>query len=110
MPIADPGIGIFVIILGLLLIVGGIVVAAVVYREGRVMKEKILPLLDALDMTGILPEGWESVVGLIPFILAFVRDILLRVFMYIDIVGLLGGAAISVVGVIVFLMGLFISS
>ena len=110
MPIADPGVGIFVIILGLLLIVGGIVVAAVVYREGRTMKEKIMPLLDLLDFGAILPEDWSGLINLGPLLMAFITDLLQRVFRYVDIVGLLGGAAISVVGVIVFLMGLFISS
>ena len=104
MPIADPALGLLVIILGILLIVGGIVVAAVVYREGREWKNKIMPLLDMLDLEVLVP----TLGGLAPVFGEFIKERLGRVFTYLDIVGLLGGAAISIVGILVLFMGICI--
>ena len=109
MPIVDPTLGLGVIILGLLLIVGGIVVAAVVYREGRKMKNLIMPLLDMMDLKVLLPE-LPALGAMGPMLIGFIKEVLSRVFTYVDIAGLLGGAAVSVVGVIVFLMGFAIMS
>ena len=109
MPIADPALGILVIIVGVVLIAGGIVVAAVVHREGRAMKNYIMPLLDMMDFEALLPADWGSLIRMGPLLIAAVKYLLLRVFTYIEIAGLLGGAGISVVGVIVFLMGLSIA-
>ena len=108
MPIADPTLGVLVIILGLLLFVGGIVVAAVVYREGRKLKNLIMPLLDMLDLEMLIPE-LPMLAALGPILMEFVKDLLKRVFNYVDIVGLLGGAAVSIVGILIFLMGLAIA-
>jgi hypothetical protein len=105
MPIADPALGLWVIILGILLIIGGIAVAAVVYREGREWKNKIMPLLDMLDLGLIVP----TLGGLAPMLLAFIKERLERVFIYVDVVGLLGGAAVSIVGIIVLIMGICIA-
>ena len=110
MPIVDPSLGLGVVILGLLLIAGGIVVAAVVYREGRKMKGQIMPLLDmmdGMDWSTLVPGGMAN---LMPMLMAFAKDMLGRMFNYLDIAGLLGGAAVSIVGVIVFFMGFAIMS
>ena len=108
MPITDPILGTLVIILGLLLFVGGIVVAAVVYREGRKLKNLIMPLLDMLDLESMIPE-LPMLAALGPMLMEFVKDLLKRVFNYVDIVGLLGGAAISIVGILIFFMGFAIA-
>jgi hypothetical protein len=107
MPIADPALGMIVLILGILLIIGGIVIAAVVYRESREWKKMIMPMFD-LDYTSMVPESMKGLRDMIPFMNAFFKQIFTKVFTYADVVGLLGGAGIAIVGVLVLLIGVFL--
>ena len=104
MPIVDPGLGLWVIILGALLIIGGIAVAAVVYHEGRELKNTLIPPLDLIDLGVIVP----TLGGLAPMLMDIIKSLLGRIFRYIEVVGLLGGAAVSIVGIIVVIMGICI--
>lgn len=107
MPIADPALGMIVLILGILFIIGGIIIAAVVYREGREWKKMIMPMFD-MDFTEMVPESLKELRGLMPLMTAFGKEIFGRVFTYIDIVGLLGGAGIAIVGILILLIGVFL--
>lgn len=107
MPIADPALGMVVLILGILLIIGGIVIAAVVYRESREWKKMIMPIFD-MDYSSMVPESLKGLRDLLPFMNAFFKQIFNKVFTSVDVVGLLGGAGITVLGVLVLLIGVFL--
>ena len=107
MPIADPALGMMVLILGLILIIGGIIIAAVVYREGREWKKMIMPIFD-MDFTGMVPESLKGLREMMPWMTAFGKEIFGRIFTYVDIAGLLGGAGIAIVGILILLIGVFL--
>lgn len=107
MPIADPALGMIVLIMGIIFIIGGIVIAAVVYREAREWKKMIMPMFD-MDYSSMVPESMKGLRDLMPFMTAFFKEIFNKIFTYVDVVGLLGGAGIMVVGILVLLIGVFL--
>ena len=107
--IADIGLGTMVLILGIFLVIIGIIIAGVVYRESREWRKLVLPMFDRAS-TEMVPGSPGESGGLTPRMAAFGKEIFGRVFTHMDIAGLLGGAAIVILGIIILLIGLNIGS
>ena len=107
--IMDFGLATMVLILGIFFIIVGIIIAGVVYRESREWRKMILPMFDR-DSSEIAPESSKEPGGLTPRMAAFGKEIFGRVFTHMDIAGLLGGAAIAIMGIIVVLISLYIGT
>jgi len=103
--IADPTLSMMVLILGVFIMIVGIVIAAVVYRESREWKKIILPMFDRspAEMT---PESADESGGLARQKAARNKEIFSRVFGHMDVAGLLGGGATVVMGTLIILIGL----
>ena len=107
--IVDFNLATMVLLLGIFFIIVGIIIAGVVYRESREWRKMILPMFDR-DSSVIAPESSEEPGGLTPRMAAFGKEIFNRLFTHMDVAGLLGGAAIVVMGIIVILTSLYIGS
>ena len=107
--IVDFNLATMVLLLGIFFIIVGIIIAGVVYRESREWRKMILPMFDR-DSSVIAPESSEEPGGLTPRMAAFGKEIFNRLFTHMDVAGLLGGAAIVVMGIIVILISLYIGS
>ena len=103
--IADPTLSMMVLILGVFIMIVGIVIAAVVYRESREWKKMILPMFDR-GPAEMAPELAEESGGLARQKAARNREIFGRVFGHMDVAGLLGGGATVVMGLLIILIGL----
>lgn len=98
-----------VLISGILFVIVGIIIAGVVYRESREWKKMVLPMFDrASTETG--PESPAEPNGLTPRMAAYGKEIFGRLFTHMDVAGLLGGAAIVILGILVAFVGLRIGS
>ena len=107
--LVDIGLATIVLILGIFIIIVGIIVAGVVYRESREWKKMVLPMFDrASTETG--PESPAEPGGLTPRMAAYGKEAFARLFNHMDVAGLLGGAAIVILGILVALVGLNITS
>ena len=105
----DIGLGTLVLILGIFIAIVGIVIAGVVYRESREWKKMVLPMFDrASTETG--PESPAEPNGLTPRMAAYGKEIFGRFFTHMDVAGLLGGAGIVILGILVALVGFNIGS
>ncbi|MCK5123791.1 MAG: hypothetical protein KAQ82_01050 [Dehalococcoidia bacterium] len=107
--IVDFNLATMVLLLGIFFIIVGIIIAGVVYRESREWRKMILPMFDR-DSSVIAPESSEEPGRLTPRMAAFGKEIFNRLFTHMDVAGLLGGAAIVVMGIIVILTSLYIGS
>jgi hypothetical protein len=98
-----------VLILGIFFVIVGIIIAGVVYRESREWKKLVLPMFDraSSEMTSESSEGPGSSK---PRRADFGKEIFGRIFTHMDVAGLLGGAAIVIMGAIIVLIGLSIGS
>jgi len=103
--IADPALSMMVLILGLFIVIVGIVIAAVVYRESREWKKMILPIFDR-DPDGAVPDTSEESGDTTRQSAAIKREIFSRVFGHMDVAGLLGGGATVIMGMMIILIGL----
>jgi hypothetical protein len=107
--IVDIGLGNLVLILGAFLVIVGIIIAGVVYRESREWKKMVLPMFDR-DSAAIETGAPAEPGGLTPRMASFGKEIFGRVFSHMDVAGLLGGAAVVILGILVVLIGLSIGS
>jgi hypothetical protein len=107
--IVDINLATLVLILGLFFIIVGIIIAGVVYRESREWKKMVLPMFDR-DSAEMESESPKESGSLTPRTAAFGKEIFGRVFTHMDVAGLLGGAAIVILGILVVLIGLSIGS
>ena len=107
--IVDIGLGTMVLILGIFIIMVGIIIAGVIYRESREWKKMVLPMFDRTS-TETGPESPAEPNGLTPRMAAYGKEIFGRLFTHMDVAGLLGGAAIVILGLLVVLVGLNIQS
>ena len=98
-----------VLIAGILFVIVGIIIAGVVYRESREWKKMVLPMFDR-ESTGMEPESPKEAGGLTPRVAAFGKEIFGRFFSHMEVAGLLGGAAIVILGILIVLIGLTLSS
>ena len=103
--IVDPNLAMMVLILGIFFIIVGIIIAGVVYRETREWKKMVLPMFER-NSTEMAPESPEEPGKLTPRMAAFGKEILGRFFVHMDVAGLLGGAAIVILGILIVLIGL----
>jgi hypothetical protein len=106
--IVDVTLASMVLILGIFFIIVGIIIAGVVYRESREWRKMIMPMFDR-ESNEMAPESPEEPAMLTPRMAAFGKEIFGRVFTHIDVVGLLGGGATVILGVLVVLIGLALS-
>jgi hypothetical protein len=107
--IVDVGLSTAVLILGIFLVIVGIIIAGVVYRESREWRKMILPMFDR-DSTETAPESPEEPSSLTPRMAAFGKEIFGRVFSHMDVAGLLGGATTVILGILIILIGFNIGS
>jgi hypothetical protein len=107
--IVDVGLSTAVLILGIFLVIVGIIIAGVVYRESREWKKMVLPMFDR-DSTETAPGSPEEPSSLTPRMAAFGKEIFGRVFNHMDVAGLLGGATTVILGILVILIGFNIGS
>jgi hypothetical protein len=98
-----------VLISGILFVIVGTIIAGVVYRESREWKKMILPMFDR-ESTEMEPESPKEAGGLTPRMAAFGKEIFGRFFSHMEVAGLLGGAAIVILGILIVLIGLALSS
>lgn len=109
MEIVDPGLSMMVMFLGLFLVIVGIVIAGVVYRETREWKRLITPMYDR-DPARAASESSPEPGVMTPQQSALRRQIFTRIFNHMDVAGLLGGGATVVVGILIVLIGLALRS
>ena len=102
-------VGTLVLILGILFVIVGIIIAGVVYRESREWRKMVLPMFDR-ESTEMEPEPPKEAGGLTPRMVAFGKEILDRFFSHMEVAGLLGGAAIVILGILIVLIGLALRS
>jgi len=107
--IVDIGLGTLVLILGIFIVVAGIIIAGVVYRESREWKKMVLPMFDKAS-TEIGPGSPAEPNGLTPRMAAYGKEVFARLFTHMDVAGLLGGAVMVIAGILVALVGLNIGS
>jgi len=107
--IVDVGLSTAVLILGIFIVIVGIIIGGVVYRESREWKKMVLPMFDR-DSTKIAPESPEEPGSLTPRMAAYGKEIFTRIFTHMDVAGLLGGAATVILGILVILIGFNIGS
>ena len=101
--------GTLVLILGIFIVIVGIVITGVTYRETREWRKMILPMFDK-EPTQIETESTKEAGGLTPRMAAFGKEIFARLFSHMDVAGLLGGAAIVILGILIVLIGLALGS
>jgi hypothetical protein len=102
-------LGTLVLIVGIFFVVVGIIAAGVVYRESREWKKMVLPMFDR-ESTEVEPESPSEASGLTPRLAAFGKEIFGRFFSQMEVAGLLNGAVIVILGVLVVLIGLTLGS
>jgi len=107
--IVDVNLATLVLILGILFIIVGIIIAGVVYRESREWRKMVLPMFDR-DSSEMEPESPKESGSLTPRMASYGKEIFGRVFTHMDVAGLLGGASIVILGILVVLIGLSIGS
>jgi hypothetical protein len=107
--IVDVGLSTAVLILGIFIVIVGIVIAGVVYRESREWKKMVMPMFDR-DSTEMASASPGEPSGLTPRMSAFGKEICNRIFTHMDVAGLLGGAATVILGILIVLVGLNIGS
>jgi hypothetical protein len=98
-----------VLIVGILFVIVGIIIAGIVYRESREWRKMVLPMFDR-EPTEMEPESPKEAGGLTPRIAAFGKEVFSRFFSHMEVAGLLGGAAIVVLGILIVLIGLTLGS
>lgn len=98
-----------VLIVGIFFVVVGIIVAGVLYRESREWKKMILPMFDR-ESTEVEPESPNEASGLTPRLAAFGKEIFGRFFSQMEVAGLLNGAVIVILGILIVLIGLTLGS
>ena len=103
MELDNTAMGIMVIVLGGLLAVSGIGLVVVLLREKKWWEGLVI---GGLAMP--LPDFGMG--GMMPMIQQMVQELLKKVFRYIRIVTLLGGAGVSTLGVVLILIGIYIVS
>jgi hypothetical protein len=107
--IVDVSLSTLVLILGIFIVIVGIIIAGVVYRESREWRKMVLPMFDR-DSTEMAPESPKEPDSVTPRMAAFGKEIFGRVFTHMDVAGLLGGAATVILGILVVLIGFSIGS
>jgi hypothetical protein len=98
-----------VLIAGIFIVIVGIIMAGVIYRESREWKKMVLPMFDR-ESTEIEPESTREAGGLTPRMAAFGKEIFGRFFSQMEVAGLLNGAAIVILGILIVLIGLTLGS
>ena len=98
-----------VLIVGIFFVIVGIIIAGVVYRESREWRKMVLPMFDR-ESTEMETESPKEPGGLTPRMAAFGKEILGRFFSHMDVAGLLGGASLVILGILVVLIGLALGS
>jgi hypothetical protein len=93
-----------VLLLGIFFIIVGIIIAGVVYRESREWRKLVLPMFDRSSTE--TAESPEEAGNSTPRKATFGKEILSRLFIHIDVAGLLGGAATVILGILVVLIGI----
>ena len=107
--IVDINLATLVLVLGLFFVIVGVIIAGVVYRESREWRKMVLPMFDRTSSETASESSGESA-GLTPRMAAYGKEIFGRVFSHMDVAGLLGGAGMVILGVLIVLIGLSIGS
>jgi len=99
--IADKGVGIMIMILGAILIVGGIGLSLVILVEGDWWRKL---------MDGMMASPWPDfgLGSFVPMVQEVMKGMINRVFLYVRLGALLGGPGISLIGILLLILGLFV--
>ena len=103
MEITNEGVGIMVIALGGLLVIAGIALVVVLLREGRFW-ESLMKSSLGMD----LPDFGQGFLA--PLVQQVVLELLGRIFIYVRVGTLIGGAGVSVLGAVLIVIGIYIWS
>jgi hypothetical protein len=103
MEISGEGIGIMVIVLGGMLVVTGLLLMVVLYREGEWWGSIVKGML-GVDM----PDFGQG--GLVPMAQNVIQGLMERTFLYVRIGTLIGGAGVSALGAVLIVIGIYILS
>jgi hypothetical protein len=106
--LADVSLATIVLIVGAFFIIVGIIIAGVVYRESREWKKLVLPMFDRVSE--VSPESSKESDNSVPRMATYGKEIFGRLFTHMDVAGLLGGAAIVILGVLVVFVSLSIGA
>ena len=106
MEITSDGVGIMVIVLGGLLVVSGIGLVVVLLREKKWWERLVMGML-SMELTGLVPG---SLGGMVPLIQQMIQQLLKKVFNYIMICAVIGGAGVSLLGAVLIVIGIYIWS
>jgi len=107
--LVDVGLSTAVLALGFFLIIVGIIIAGVIYRESREWRKIVMPMFDR-DSTEAAPESAQESGRMAPQTVSFGKEIFGRIFNHMDVAGLLGGATTIILGILIVLIGLTIGS
>ncbi|MGA2670918.1 MAG: hypothetical protein ABSF21_05855 [Dehalococcoidia bacterium] len=107
--IVDIGLSTLVLILGIFIVIVGIIIAGVIYRESREWRKLVLPMFDR-SSSEMASESSKEPGSITPRMAAYGKEIFGRVFAHMDVAGLLGGAVIVILGILVVLIGSSIGS
>jgi uncharacterized membrane protein len=102
-------LGTLVLIAGIFIVIVGIIITGVVYRESREWRKMVLPMFDR-ESAEIDAESPKEAGGLTPRMAAFGKEIFNRFFSQMEVAGLLNGAAIVILGILIVLIGLALGS
>lgn len=103
MAITSDAMGIMVIVLGALLVVSGIVLMVVLYKEGEWWGSIVR------GMMGMpFPDFGQG--SLVPMAQNVMQGLLERTFLYVKIGALVGGSGVSVLGAVLIVIGIYIRS
>ncbi len=105
--LSDIQLATMVLILGIFFIIVGIIVSGVVYRESREWRKLVLPMFDTRS-NAVGAESSDEPGGLSPRVAGFGKEVFSRLFSHMDVAGLLGGAGMVILGIIVVLIALAI--
>ncbi len=93
--------GVTIVILGSLLVIAGIALLLILLREERWWENIIMGML-VME----LPDFGLG--GLMPMMQQVIQELLKRVFTYVRLIALIGGTGVSIIGVVLIILGLYI--
>ena len=106
MEISSDGMGIMVVVLGVMLVVAGLAIAVVLVKQKAWWERLVMGML-AMDMSEFAPEGMRAMV---PMFQQMVLELLKKVFNYLTICALAGGAGVTLLGAVLVVIGIYIMS
>ena len=106
MEVTSDGIGIMVVVLGGLFVVSGIALMVILVREKTWWENLIMGML-AMPLDDLVPG---SLGAMVPMVQQMLQSLLKKIFNYVRICALVGGAGVSCLGAVLVVIGIYIWS